>query len=100
MTGVFPRVRGRTPRLQNGRLQRNDLAGVLGIQGPQEGVDDARVELRPAARAQLLARRRDTDRAAVDAVGGHRLVRVGDGEQLSLERDLAVDETLRIPAAV
>ncbi len=48
-----------------------------------------------SSRARLRA-----DREPVDAVAGHRLVGVGDGDDRGLERDLVSGEALRVPGAV
>src|SRR4051794_36929352 len=75
-------------------------ATVLLLEPGEEDLDDARVELLARALAQLIAGDLDRQRAPVDAVAGHRLVRVGHRQDACLERDLVAGQARGITAAV
>src|SRR5262245_24493504 len=66
----------------------------------EEGFHDVRIELRAGAVAKLLLRGVVAERGAIGAVGGHRFVRVGNGEDPRLERDRLARQVMGITAAV
>ena len=68
--------------------------------GSPEGGDHARVELRPGAAVDLLARGREGGGRPVRAVGGQRVERVGDREHARGERDRVAREAVRVARAV
>ena len=66
----------------------------------QEAADDLRVELRPGARGQLLARRGGGAGPAVGASRGHDLVGVGDRDDPRAEADLLTRQPVGVAHAV
>ena len=104
--------RGTAPALVatgRGRLGHGHLV-ALAVEAPraipvggrdgQQRLDHRGIELRAGAVAQLLARMLLVERAAIGAVGGHRVPRVGDGDDAARDRDLLTGELVRIAAAV
>ena len=64
----------------------------------EEDLGESRVELRAGATLELADRRRVRHRRPVWAVGGHRVVGIGDGEDAGLDRDRLSGEAVRIAA--
>src|SRR3954469_3831967 len=77
---------------KSGRERRRELFG--------ESAHDGRVELRVRALLELQERLLLGEPAAVRALGGHRVVRVGDADDASAERDLLAGQPVRIAGAV
>ena len=91
---LFGALHGRGGR--QGRLKRR----LRAVEDALEDRHDLGVELRAGAAAQLGARLLERERPPVRAVGGHRLVGVGDGEDAGLDRDRVAGQAVRIAAAV
>src|SRR5207249_2585219 len=85
-----------------GHLRRGQLAAHL----PERALalakrlDDVRVELLPRLGRDLLARSAPPDCAPVRPVAGHRVERVGDGEDARAERHVVSAEPIGIPPPV
>src|SRR4051812_2863420 len=76
------------------------VARLARVERAQEGGDDGRVELRARSGLELGARGALSECRPVAAVGGHRLVGVGDREDASLEWDLVAAQFVRVPEPV
>src|SRR3954452_3195060 len=77
-----------------------DVRVALAVESGEERFDHVAVELRARPDAQLRPGRVLAQRGPVDAIGGHGLVSVGDGEDPSLERDPLGIEALGVAGAV
>src|SRR5690606_7582420 len=71
-----------------------------GVQGIDEGVDDARVELGAGAAAQLDDRLGARASGAIRALGDERVVRLRHAQDAALERDLLAGEARGVTGAV
>ncbi len=89
--GAAPPPRGPHPGLHRARIDQ---------QHPDEGVHDRGVVVRARRAAQLGEGLGALAAALVDAVGRDRGVRVGDGHDAGLERDLVGGEAVRVAGPV
>src|SRR3954470_8391764 len=78
----------------------NAQCAIGALEAAQESLDHQRVELCSSSVLELRARCLGSDAHAVAAVGHHRLVRVGDGKDARLRRDLGAGKTGRIATPV
>src|ERR1019366_5130000 len=74
--------------------------GVVQRYRAAERVDDCRVEVRAGLGLEPLEGLVDGDRGPVDAVGGHRVVGVADGDDARADGDLGALESVRVALSV
>src|SRR5258706_16298686 len=91
-------ARPRTDRELGGGLRA--LARALGLDHLEERIDHRRVPLRAAFAEELRLDRGPGERLAVHAVGRHRVVAVGEGDDRDLDRELPAAQPAGVAAAV
>src|SRR3954447_10002153 len=88
------------PALAGDGAPGGDLEAAVLLDVGQEHLHDLRVELRAAAALELAAGDVVGEGLAVGAVGGHRVVGVGDGDDPADHRDVVAHQPLRVTGAV
>src|ERR1700682_2951117 len=98
MPRVYSAPQGPCKEVRPRRLRRVLLAQSLElfVRDVGERLHAARIELRPSAARDLQAGLRERGRVAVRPVAGHRVERVGDGEDARAQRDGFSTEAVRL----
>ena len=97
---VVTRAVGRTSRRAVSVTSATRELGVRRRKTRDEGVDDARLELRAACAHDVLVRLERCPCVLVGALAGQRVEHVGDGDDPSAERDVVGHAAGRVPGAV